>query len=341
MIQEALRKVISGVSLTSKEAEESMAEIMEEKATPAQIAGLIVALRLKGETAAEVKGFASAMRRRGPKVAAKSPVVADTCGTGGDGAGTLNISTGAALAAAGAGIVIAKHGNRAASSRCGSADVLEALGVKIDSSPQIAERCLNDQGLAFLFAQVFHPSMKHAGPARRELGIRTIFNVLGPLTNPAGANVQIIGVGDRSLLDLVARSAALLGIKRALIVHSNDGLDELTPTAATAAVEVRGGKTGRVFSLSPRDFGFRRSRLKDLAGGDAGENAAELLKVLNGQRSAFRDAVVYGGGAVCWLAGKAKDLKEGISMAEASLDRGAALDKLEQLKDASHASLKE
>jgi len=340
LIQEAIRKVVAGVSLSPQEAEMAMAEIMDGRATPAQIAGLAVALRMKGETASEVKGFATAMRRRALRVKPKCRIVADTCGTGGDGKGTLNISTGAAFVAAGAGVVIAKHGNRAASSRCGSADVLEALGIKIDPPRERVERCLNEVGIAFLFAPLFHPAMRHAGPPRRELGIRTIFNILGPITNPAGANVQLLGVGDRGLMELLAESISLLGTRRTLIVHSHDGLDELAPTAVTRVIEVTGGKVGRPSSMSPRAFGFRRSRVKDLAGGNARENADELLRVLKGKAGAFRDAVVYGGGAVCWLAGRARGMGEGIAMAAASIDSGAALDKLERLKDASHGSLK-
>ncbi len=332
MIQDAIKTVVEGRTLTALEAESAMGEIMAGAATSAQIAGLAVAMRVRGETAFEVAGFARAMRAAGLHVTPRATVVADTCGTGGDGKRTLNVSTGAALVAAGAGVTVAKHGNRAMSSRAGSADVLEALGVKIDAAPPVVERGLNETGMAFCFAQVFHPAMKHAGPPRRELGVRTIFNLLGPLTNPAGAGYQVIGVAQESLLDLEARALAALGTKRSLVVHSRDGLDELTVTAPTRVVEVAGKAIRRRAEWKPSSFGFKRAVAADLAGGTPEENAQALLRVLRGQKGAYRDAVLLNAGAVCWLTGRAKTPREGVTLAARALDRGAALTTLERLK---------
>lgn len=312
-----------------------MGEIMQGQATPAQIAGLTVALRMKGERPEEVHGFANAMRRHGVHLATRQRRVADTCGTGGDGKHTLNVSTGAALVAAGAGLAVAKHGNRAMSSKSGSADVLAALGVKIDCTPQVAERCLNEVGIAFCFAQVFHPAMKYAALPRREIGVRTIFNLLGPLTNPAAAQYQLIGVGHRDLLELEAKALARLGTEHSLVVHSRDGLDELTTTAPTHAIEVVGHVVKRRMVLNARTFGLKRASLADMAGGSPEENAAALLRVLKGERGAYRDAIVYNAGAVCWLTGLARNIRAGIESAERALDSGAALAKLDRLKEVS------
>jgi anthranilate phosphoribosyltransferase len=307
---------------------------MEGRVTPAQIAGLAVALRMKGETVDEVAGFARAMRRRAARISAPKGVIADTCGTGGDGMHTLNISTAAALVAAGAGVTIAKHGNRAMSSRCGSADVLAALGVKVDAEPSAVERCLLEAGVAFCFAQVFHPAMKHAGPPRRELGVRTIFNLLGPLTNPAGASAQLIGVAAGDLLALEAGALAALGTGHSLVVHGRDGTDELTTTAPTRAIEVRGHRVVRRLTLDARVFGFRRSRIRDLAGGTPEENAAAILGVLEGKKGAFRDVALFNAGFVCWLAGIARSPKLGMEAAIRSIDTGSALGKLRRLQEA-------
>ncbi len=309
---------------------------MQGRATPAQIAGLTVALRMKGETADEVNGFALAMRHHGVRLQSLHRLVTDTCGTGGDGKGTLNISTGAALVVAGAGLAVAKHGNRAMSSKSGSADVFAALGVNIEAAPAVTERCLNEAGIAFCFAPIFHPAMKYAGPPRRELGVRTIFNLLGPLTNPAGALVQLIGVAHRDVLELEARALARLGTGRSLVVHSRDGLDELTITSTTQAIEVSGHAIKRRMTLNGRTFGLKKAALSDLAGGTPEENAAVLQRVLKGERGAFRDAVVYNAGAVCWLAGAARNIQGGVELAERALDTGAALEKLERLKEISH-----
>jgi len=326
-----LGKVMGLSPLSVREAEYVMGEIMDGKLTPAQIAGLIVALRMKGETSDEIVGFALAMRRRGVKVKARSRIVADTCGTGGDGRGTLNISTAAALVASAAGVVIAKHGNRSVSSRSGSADVLEALGVKIDPPTAIVEKCLDEAGFGFFFAPMYHPAMKYAGPPRRELGVPTIFNMLGPLTNPAGAQIQLLGVGSKKQLELIGGALAKLGTRHSLVVHSEDGLDELTPTGPTMAMEIRGHTIKRLKPLRASDLGIKSCRISDLVGGDAEYNAARLRDLLKGKRGAYRSAVVYNAGVVCWLAGKARTMRQGVALAESMIDSGAATERLEMV----------
>jgi len=324
-----LQKIMAGSPLSVREAELGMGEIMDGKSTPAQIAGLIVALRMKGETPDEIMGFALAMRTRGVRVRPRAKIVADTCGTGGDGKGTLNISTAAALVSAAAGVSIAKHGNRSVSSRSGSADVLEALGVRIDPPSSTVEKCLDEAGFAFFFAPMFHPAMKYAGPVRRELGVPTIFNMLGPLTNPAGAQVQLLGVAKKAHLELIAGALAKLGTRHSLVVHSADGLDELTPTGSTMALEVRGHSVLRRKTMAPEEYGIKRCRISDLIGSDAGYNAGRLRELLAGKRDAYRSAVVYNAGAVCWLAGKARTIRQGVALAESVIDSGAARERLE------------
>jgi anthranilate phosphoribosyltransferase len=337
-MQEAIARVMGGRSLSAREAESACGEIMRGQATPAQVAGLLVALRMKRETPDEVSGFARAMRGFGARLSSRRPVVVDTCGTGGDGKRTLNVSSGAALVAAGAGLAVAKHGNRAMSSQCGSADVFAELGVNVEAPPAVVEKCLNEAGIAFCFAQVFHPAMKHAAGPRRELGVRTIFNVLGPLTNPAGAQVQLIGVPGREVADLVALALARLGTGRSLVVTSRDGVDEVTTTAPVQAVEVAGHSVRRRFRLDGKDFGLRKARLSDLAGGSPSENARALIGMLRGEKGAFRDAVAFSAGVVCWLAGGARGIRQGIDQAFGAIDSGAALDRLERLKDLSRAA---
>ncbi len=312
-----------------------MAEMMSGEASPTQVAALLVALRVRGETDEEIQGFALGMRAKSLRVTPKSFMVADTCGTGGDGKHTLNISTGAALAAAGAGVTVAKHGNRAMSSKSGSADVLAELGVKVDADPETVEKCLNETGLAFCFAQTFHPAMRFVAPIRRELGIRTVFNILGPLANPAGAQYQVLGVARRDLAEKVARVLARLGTGRSIVVHSDDGLDELTITAANTVIEVAGHEAKKPAIWRCKSAGLEPADLKDLAGGTPEQNAAALMDALSGKPGAFRDAILYNAGTLCWLTGKAKTLKEGVKMAAESLDSGAALDKLNALKGAS------
>jgi anthranilate phosphoribosyltransferase len=314
-----------------------MGEMMDGTATPAQIAALAVALRMRGETAGEVGGFALAMRRRGVRIRARHRIVADTCGTGGDGLRTLNISTGAALVLGACGVAVAKHGNRAVSSSAGSADVFAALGVKVDAEPAVVEKCLNDLGIAFCFAPVFHPAMRNAGGPRKEMVIYKIFNLLGPLTNPAGANVQVIGVARRELLELEAEALARLGTGRSMVVHSDDGLDELTTTGKTRVIEVTGHRRRRQVTLSASRCGFRRASIRDLAGGTAEENAAALLKVLKGRKGAYRDVIVYNAGVMLWLAGRARNTMEGVEAASRALDNGSALRTLERLAEASNS----
>jgi anthranilate phosphoribosyltransferase len=341
VIQTAISKVANREKLTAQEARVAMMAIMDGAATPAQIGGLATGLRVRGETAEEIEGFAVAMRERGVRIKSRTDAVADTCGTGGDGKHTLNISTGAALAAAGAGIAVAKHGNRAMSSRAGSADALEALGVKVDAEPETVERCLNEVGMAFCYAQKFHPAMRFAGPPRKEIGIRTIFNLLGPLTNPAGAMFQLIGVPESGMLELMAEALARLGTARSLVVSSADGLDELSTTSSNAVIEVTGRKAGKRMEWVCQSAGLRPASLKDLAGGSPEENAEALRAVLSGERNAFRDAVVYNAGAICWLTGRARTMKEAVILAARSVDSGAAAGKLEELKAASNRAATE
>jgi anthranilate phosphoribosyltransferase len=330
-----LEKLQRQESLTEAEAAAAMSRIMDGEVPAAQVAGLLVALRQKGERPAEIVGFARAMRARAVPLRRPRPEAIDTCGTGGDGAGTFNISTVAAIVVAACGVPVAKHGNRSASSRCGSADVFEALGVNIAAIPAIAEACLSEVGLAFFFAPTFHPSMRHAAPIRRELGVRTAFNLLGPLTNPAGARRQIVGVPKPELTELLARALGLLGSERAWVVHGADGLDELSTTGYTKVSEAR-GRSVRTFYVHPADAGLPKATLADLAGGDAAENAEIARAILAGETGPRRDVVLLNAGAALLVAGAAASLAEGISRAGAAIDRGAAKGTLEQLVATSH-----
>jgi anthranilate phosphoribosyltransferase len=316
--------------LSSEQAAEIMGAIMDGQALPSQIAALLMALALKGERPGELVGFARAMRARAVRLGASYEDVFDTCGTGGDGAQTFNVSTVAALVVSGAGVTVAKHGNRAVSSRSGSADVFEALGVRLDASPDVVERAL-DAGLAFFFAPVWHPSMKHAGPTRRELGVRTAFNLLGPLTNPAGARRQIVGVSRPEHTTLVARALGELGTERAWVVHGAGGLDELSTLGHTKVSEVRDG-TVNTFYIHPLDVGLPEARLADLAGGTAAENAAVADRLLAGERGPRRDIVLLNAGAGLLIAGRASSLQDGMAQAAASLDSGAARRALDGLR---------
>src|SRR5688572_13604725 len=290
--------------LTVEEAAGAMAEIMEGRAPSSQIAALLVGLAMKGERPSEIVGLARAMRHRATKLPMEdgAPDVFDTCGTGGDGAETFNVSTAAALVLAACGVPVAKHGNRSVSSRCGSADVFEALGVDVAASPVVASRCLSEAGIAFLFAPTFHPSMRHAAPTRRELGIRTAFNLLGPLTNPAGASRQLVGVPRPELTELVARSLALLGAERAWVVHGADGLDEISTTGYTKVSECRGGSVN-TFYVHPSDFQLAKAAPEALRGGEASENAAIARSVLAGDRGPARDIVLLNSAASLLIAG--------------------------------------
>ena len=335
MIKEAIQALVSGRSLTRDEAASVMEEIMAGEATPAQFGAFVTALRLKGETVDEIIGLARVMRAKAMPVNISGPVV-DTCGTGGDGAGTFNISTAAAFVAAGAGLRVAKHGNRAMSSHCGSADVLEALGVKIDLDAEPVRRCLEEVGIGFMFAPVFHPAMKYAASPRREIGIRTVFNILGPLTNPAGAKAQVVGVADELLVKKLASVLQGLGCCHALVVHGDDGLDEITITGRSRVCEIKEGDL-KSYTVSPEDFGLARAELASLKGGSAGENAELLRRVLAGDPGPRRDAVVMNAAAALVAGDRVATLKDGVALAEEVIDSGRALAKLERLIDFSQS----
>ena len=330
MIKDAIAKLVERQSLTEAEAESVMLEIMEGQTTPAQIAAYLTALRMKGETADEITGSAKAMRAKAARIRPADPLVVDTCGTGGDGGATFNVSTAVAFVVAGAGITVAKHGNRAVSSRAGSADVLKCLGVRIDLPPEQVEECVNEVGVGFLFAPVFHGAMQYAVGPRQEIGVRTVFNLLGPLTNPAGASIQIVGVYDESLTDLLAGVLMRLGVRHCYVVHGLDGLDEITLTDRTRVCE---GKAGRLTSyiVEPRDFGFQRARLKDLAGGDAEENARIIRDILSGREEPRLQLVQLNAAPALVACGKAATLQDGVALAHTIVRSGAAMDKLERL----------
>jgi anthranilate phosphoribosyltransferase len=334
MLATLIEKLVRHEDLTMDEATAAMREVMEGRAAPAALAALLSALRMKGERPAELVGFARAMREHAVKVSRPDGDVCDTCGTGGDRTGTFNISSAAALVVAGSGARVAKHGNRSVSSRCGSADVFEQLGVNLAAAPAVVERALHTGRMAFFFAPVFHPSMKHAAPVRREMGVRTAFNLLGPLTNPAGATRQIVGVPRADLTDLLARALRLLGSTRAWVVHGADGIDEISTTGHTKVSECRDGAV-HTFFIHPSDFGIRRAALTDLQGGDAGENAAIVRRVLEGQAGAPRDAVVLNAGAALFVADRVGSVREGMSVAASAIDSGAALATLETMVKAS------
>src|SRR5579872_1568000 len=330
MAREILNRIIQGESLSSDEATELMERMMDEEFTPIQLGALLVALRAKGETAEEVVGFARTMRSRARQIEV-DVALADTCGTGGDGLGTFNISTAAALIVAGAGQPVAKHGNRAASGRCGSADVLEELGVDVALPPEGVARCIERAGIGFLFAPAFHPAMKFAAVPRRELGVRTVFNLLGPLTNPARPRFQLLGVSSADLLDLVAGALLKLGVERALVVHSHEGADEISIAGPTAVREVRNGEL-RAYDVVPEDFGLPRAAADAMRGGDAATNATILSQLLDGAGGAARDAAVINAGAALYAARRAADLAAGARLAERSLDSRAARDALDRLR---------
>jgi anthranilate phosphoribosyltransferase len=323
-------KLLRRVDLSVEEAAGAMEAIMDGRAQPSQIAGFLVGLAMNGERPDEIVGLARTMRARATKLSRPFAPVFDTCGTGGDGANTFNVSTVAALVLAASGVRVAKHGNRSASSRCGSADLLEALGVNVSAEPPVVERCLERANIAFFFAPVFHPSMKHAGPTRKELGIRTAFNLLGPLTNPAGASRQLVGVPRPELTELVARSLAQLGAERAWVVHGADGLDEISTTGYTKVSECRGG-TVNTFYLHPADVGLPKSAAEELKGGDAAENAAIAKAVLGGTQGGARDVVLLNAGASLLIAGRAATVRDGIAAAAEAIDSGRAAAVLQTL----------
>jgi len=328
-----LGRVVGGAALGEDEAAEAMDAIMDGEATPAQIGGLLAAMAVRGETEDEIVGFARTMRARAVPLRAAGAV--DTCGTGGDCAGTFNISTVASLVVAACGVPVAKHGNRAVSGQCGSADVLEALGLKVDAGPEAAQRSLDELGWAFLFAPAFHASTRHAAAPRRELGVRTVFNLLGPLTNPARPMAQVIGVPRAELTEVIARCAARLGVARAWVVHGG-GLDELTPSAPTRVSEARDGAV-RTFTVAAADAGCAPCAPDDLRGGDAARNAAIARAVLGGEAGAPREAVVLNAAAALLVSGRAPDLADGARQARAALDQGRAADLLDRVARRSRA----
>lgn len=328
MLKPFLVRVMDGRHLTESEACQAMDIIMDGRAHPTQLAGFLVALRQKGESTEELLGFARCMREHVVPLVHRENGLIDTCGTGGDGAGTLNVSTAAALVAAAAGARVAKHGNRSVSSACGSADLLEAWGLKLDLSPEAAAACLNACGITFMFAPLYHPAMKHAAPTRRELGIRTVFNLLGPLTNPAGVTRQVLGVFDRRWVEPLAHVLSELGAEHALVLSSYDGLDEISPAGPTLVCEVKRSRT-RTYVVSPEDSGERRQPLSTLAGGDAEANAAQLKTLLSGSPSPAGTAVALNAGAALYVAGVSPTLQEGTRLARNTLQSGAAWTTLE------------
>ncbi len=351
MILEALHRIANQrESLTRDEARGVMSEILTGHASDAQIAGLLVALHMKGESVDEIVGFAEAIRAAATPLpvsaalALKNEDVIDTCGTGGDARGTFNVSTATALVLAGGGVKVAKHGNRSISSQCGSADVMEALGVNINLSPQRLAECLQQVGFAFLFAPAMHSATRYVQPARRELRMRTVFNLLGPLTNPAGASAQIVGVYAPELVEKVAEALWMLGLRRALVVHGSDGLDEISLSGPTRVAELRDGRI-RSSEIAPEEFGLQRVPLSEIAGGDAPTNARLIRGVLEGRRSPHRDIVLLNAAAAFVVADKADSIPEALPLAKQSIDSGAARSKLEELvrfttrQDAAQADL--
>lgn len=344
MIVEALHRIANhGESLARAEARAVMTEVLSGQCSDAQIAALLVALHMKGETVEEIVGFAEAIRGAATPLAVaggttidvsgtERDALVDTCGTGGDASGTFNISTATALVAAGAGVRVAKHGNRSVTSKCGSADVMEALGVKITLPAARVAECLREVGIAFLFAPAMHSAMKYVQPARRELRLRTVFNLLGPLTNPAHASAQMVGVYSDELVDKVAEALSMLGLRRALVVHGEDGLDEITISGLTRVAEVRDGQVWS-YEVTPEEFGFRRAGLEAIAGGDAAENAQIIREVLEGKKSACRDVVLLNAAATLVAAGRANHLSEAVPLAAESIDAGVARRKLEELAE--------
>ncbi len=329
MIRESIHAVVSGQSLTMEEASSVMREIMEGEATPAQLGAFLTALALKGETTQEIAGMARVMREMALKVEVDGELV-DTVGTGGDGKNTFNISTATAFVAAGAGLKVAKHGNRAASGSCGSADVLEALGVQIELSPVAVAQCINEVGVGFMFAPAFHPAMRHAGPVRREIGIRTVFNILGPLTNPAGAQTQLLGVAFPELGGIMAEVLGLLGSHHAMIVHGAGGLDEISLSGDTSVWEVRGGQVEE-WTLRVEDTGLPETPIEAIRGGSKEENAATMRRLFQGEQGPVRDMVLLNSAGVLMVGDKAETIRQGVEMSAGIIDSGAALAKLDQM----------
>jgi anthranilate phosphoribosyltransferase len=330
MFREHLNRIIQGKDLTQSEMADMMNTVLTGKATEAQIGAMMAALATKGETFEELAGAAGAMRQNARRIQAMGSPVVDTCGTGGDGAHTFNISTTTAFVVAGAGVTVAKHGNRSVSSKCGSADVLEALGVKLDTPPEIVEEAIQEVGIGFMFAPLYHSAMKYAIKPRQELGIRSIFNMLGPLTNPAAAGCQLLGVFAPQLTEMFAQALKLLGGQSAMVVHGHDGLDEISVCAPTRVSELKAGMV-RTYDIDPVPYFGQLADPEEMAGGDAEENAAITRKILSGGDGARRNVVLINAGAALQAAGKADDLRAGIEMAAAVIDDGKATEKLDAL----------
>lgn len=335
MIKEAINLLVSGINLSESEMAECMREIMEGRAADSQIGSFLTALRIKGETVQEITGAAIIMREKAATIKAPEGVL-DTCGTGGDMSHTFNISTTTAIVLAAAGVPVAKHGNRAVSSQAGSADVLESLGIKIDLLPEKVEKCLFDTGFGFLFAPIFHPAMKYAIGPRREMGIRTIFNILGPVTNPAGAKRQILGVFSSRLTETLATVLGNLGAEDAMVVHGEDGLDEITTTNRTKVSRFADGRVENMY-FSPEDFGIMRGKKDDLLGGDKEENARIIRRILNGEKGSKRDVVLINAAAALMVSGRTSDLMTAFEMAKDSIDSHRASKKLEEIIKVSNA----
>ena len=338
MIRETIQKVVDGENLTERETVDTMNEIMSGEATPAQVASFITALRIKGETIEEITGAARVMREKSTKIPTKHPFAVDTCGTGGDGSHSFNISTTAAFVVAGTEIPVAKHGNRAASSQSGSADVLKALGVNIEIGPEQVGACIDDVGIGFLFAVTLHGAMKYAIGPRREIGIRTIFNALGPLTNPAGAQAQVLGVYAPTLTEPLANVLKNLDSQRAFVVHGGDGLDEITTTTTTQVSELVAGEVN-TYTLDPTELGIPAAQPSDLKGGTPEENAEMTLSILRGEKGPKRDIVLLNAAAAIVAGGKTADIAAGLAAAAESIDSGRALEKLEGLKAKSNEAV--
>ena len=321
-VSRMIKDLQAGNPVSGEAAEAGFTEIMNGEATPAQIAAILMGLSIRNESVEVVAGAAKAMRDAATRISPKATGLIDTCGTGGDGAKTFNISTAVSMVVAACGVPVAKHGNRAMSSKSGAADVLEALGVNLNISPDQVASCIDETGIGFLFAQHLHPAMKHAGPVRRELGVRTVFNLLGPLTNPAGAEYQVLGVFAKDKLELVAGALAQLGCKRALIVHGRDGLDEITTTTITDAILIQAGEAPIAFEIDPEAFGMPYTTPEALAGDDAATNAEILKHIFAGQQGAGRDIVLLNAGAALWVAGKVDGIGDGIAMAAKAIDSG-------------------
>lgn len=335
-MKDLLAKVQSGADLTESEAEQAIADIMEGHTHPEEVEAFLLALRAKGEALSEVVGAARAMRRHALGLRVNGRVVIDTCGTGGDALKTANISTLAALVVAGAGVMVAKHGNRSITSSCGSADLLEALGVRVDLEPAAVERCIKEAGFGFLFAPRFHPAMKAVAPIRKKLGVPTIFNLLGPLTNPAGVKYQLVGVSDEAKMDLYAQALEALGVVHAMVVHGADGQDEISTTGATRVIELQAKNLetkATDYHLMPEPFGIQRATLKELQGGSPQENARIAEAVLSGEAGPIRDAVALNAAAALYVAGACVDLFGGLTLARESIDRGKARTVLQGLRE--------